>query len=105
MAGRRPIGHLVQEGKYKGYPKEDADDVVWAIGYSLPKLFSKKESTLETLATKCISENRVNIERLPAALRLEVNKFHYEYGVGTVGDRRYFSTSCHAHTGEARVEV
>ena len=97
--GRGRDSVIVQQGKWKGYRREDVEDVYWAEGYSLPKLTCYAGWKLQTFAEKSISDSRVNIERLPRVLRYFVNQYHAEYGVGRVKDINTFNVNCSNHPG------
>ena len=89
--------YIVQEGKYKGYRIEDADDAYWSVGYTLPKLPNYQGWRMRTFCIKCVSDNNINIEALPTYLRSLVNHYHTEYGVGRVTNINTFSVKCLNH--------
>ena len=97
MANRYRTNYIVQEGKYKGYRKEDADDAYWSVGYTLPKLPNYQGWRMRTFCIKSVSDNHINIEALPTYLRTLVNNYHAEYGVGRVTNINTFSVKCSNH--------
>ena len=97
MANRYQTNYIVQEGKYKGYRKEDADDAYWSVGYTLPKLPNYQGWRMRTFCIKSVSDNHINIEALPTYLRALVNNYHAEYGVGRVTNVNTFSVKCSNH--------
>ena len=101
MASRYVGSEIVTSGRYKGQHIDDVEDVIWAVGYQLPGVFSSKDQSLATWAMRAISNNHLNIEALPSAMRVKVNEFHYKYGVGRVKDVDAFNTRCHFHQDSA----
>ena len=101
MANRYRTNHIVQEGKYKGYRRDDADDAYWSVGYTLPKLPNYQGWRMRTFCIKSVSDNHLNIEALPTLLRTLVNKYHAEYGVGRVENVNTFNVRCCNHQDES----
>ena len=97
MANRYNTNYIVQEGKYKGYRRDDADDAYWSVGYTLPKLPNYQGWRMRTFCIKSVSDYHLNIEVLPTLLRTLVNKYHAEFGVGRVEDVNTFSIGCYNH--------
>ena len=102
MTERYNKNYIVQSGRFKGYRKDDANDAYWAIGYQLPMLPNYQDWRLRTFCIKSVSDHRVNIEKLPAALRTLINIYHAEFGVGVVEDLETFSISCCNHPEESK---
>ena len=101
MAERYNRNHIVQSGRFKGYRKDDADDAYWAVGYKLPKLPNYEGWRMRTFCIKCVSDNHINIEKLPTELRALVNIYHQEYGVGYVKDLKTFNIRCGNHQDQS----
>ena len=97
MANRYNTNYIVQEGKYKGYRRDDADDAYWSVGYTLPKLPNYQGWRMRTFCIKSVSDNHLNIEALPTLLRTLVNKYHAEFGIGRVENVNTFSVRCCNH--------
>ena len=84
-------------GLHRGHRVDDVDDAIWAVGYKLPQILNPKNQPLSILAIKSISDHKLNIEKLPVALRTAINQYHYKYGVGRVKDVVVFNPQCHFH--------
>ena len=102
MAGRYNKNYIVQSGKFKGYRIEDADDAYWSVGYTLPTLPNYQDWRMRTFCIKSVSDNHINIERLPTKLRTLVNVYHAEFGVGKVKNLETFSIRCCNHPDESK---
>ena len=95
--GSEPVIKTVSTGRYKGHRVSDVTDVVWSLGFKLPRLFKKKGATLKDMAMQAISQGRVIIDQLPAALRREVNQHHKNFGIGIITNPELFKSSCWRH--------
>ena len=84
-------------GPYKGHRHDDMADTYWSIGYKLPIPKPTPAGSLKGLCVQAISEQHLNIERLPRILREEVNHYHSRHGISRVKDPRYFKLSCCNH--------